>query len=326
MQELRNIENKINIWELPPGYSKESKVDYLNVDFDGNKFDCMLNYTKKMVNTSFEDISKVGDTFTYLHEIKGKWECETFEDIPYLIPYKVENSEIAVIVLSGGGFIYKTIDGDASGGKSIADRLNKNGISAYLLHYRSNPYNFPIPMLDIQRAIRYLRYHNKDNKYYRNDKIYAMGFSAGAYVVSSFVNQYMNKDLLSSEFIDYKKDEIDKVDDSISKAAFIYPQLTFNYHLPMLSSVLNDDKIDTEEKRAKLLEKFHLADNLSNEDVWQFVAYGNSDIVIPQESVEEYIKKLKQKGGNISQIFLPGEGHGFSDDLYIDEFVKWLEF
>lgn len=325
MTEIRNIENKINIWKLPPGYSKESKLDYLNVDFNGNKFDCMVNYTKKMVNTSYEDISRIGDTFTYLHEIKGKWECETFEDIPYLIPYEVENSEIAVIVLSGGGFIYKTIDGDASGGKSIAERLNKNGISAYLLHYRSNPYEFPIPMLDLQRAIRYLKYHNKDNKYFKNDRLYAMGFSAGAYVVSSFVNQYMNEDFLDS-FANYEKDEIDSMDDSISKAAFIYPQLSFTNHVPMLSSVLNNDKFDTEEKQKEILEKLHLANNLSNSDVWQFVAYGNSDIVIPQTSVEEYIKKLKQKGGNISQIFLPGEGHGFSDDLYIDEFVKWLEF
>lgn len=325
MTELRKIENKINIWNKAPGNSKESKLKYLNVDFNGNKFDCMVNYTKKMVNTSYEDISIIGDTFTYLHEIKGKWECETFEDIPYLIPYEVENSEIAVIVLSGGGFIYKTIDGDTSGGKSIANRLNKNGISAYLLHYRSNPYEFPIPMLDLQRAIRYLRYHNKDNKYFKNDKLYAMGFSAGAYVVSSFVNKYMNKDIFNYEFSVYEKDEIDSIDDAITKAAYIYPQLSFINHVPMLSSVFSDDKIDTKEKRKELLEKLHLADNLSNEDVLQFVAYGNSDIVISQSTVEEYIKKLKQKGGNISQIFLPGEGHGFSDDLYIDEFVKWLE-
>ncbi len=324
MTEFRNIENKINIWNLPPGYSKKSKLEYLNIDFNANKFDCMVNYTKKMVNTSYVDISKIGDSFTYLHEIKGGWECETFEDVPYLIPYVVEKSKIAVIVLSGGGFIYKTIDGDVSGGKSIAEKLNKNGISAYLLHYRSNPYNFPIPMLDFQRAIRYLRYHNKGNKYFNNDKIYAMGFSAGAYVVSSFVNQYMNKSQISS-YKKYKKDEIDNENDSISKACYIYPQLSFNNLVPMLSSVLNQEKIDKEEKRREILQKLHLANNLSNEDVLQFVAYGNRDIIIPQELVEEYIKNLKQKGGNISQIFLPGEGHGFSDDLYIDELVKWLE-
>lgn len=325
MAELRDIKNKINIWNLPIGFSKESKLDYLNIDFTGNKFDCMVDYTKRMVNTTFEDISRSGDTFTYLHEIKGKWESEYFDDIPYLIPYEVENSKIAVIVLSGGGFIYKTIDGDVSGGKSIAERLNNNGISAYLLHYRSNPYNFPIPMLDLQRSIRYLRYHNKDNKYFNNDAVYAMGFSSGAYVVASFVNQYMHKDILDS-FKEYEKDEIDTVDDSISKACYIYPQLSFNNHVPMLNSVLNEEKIDDEEKRKKLLENFHLADNLSNLDVLQFVAYGNRDVVISQASVEEYIYKLKQKDGNISQIFLGGEGHGFSDDLYIDELVKWLKF
>lgn len=321
MKELRNIENRIDIWTNPQGFSKKSKLEDMNIDYKGNKFDSKVHYTKKMVNTEYEDISHFGDTFTYLHEIEGGWENETYEDIPYLIPYEVENSNIAVIVLSGGGFIYKTIDGNASGGKSIAQRLNKNGISAYLLHYRSNPYNFPIPMLDLQRAIRYLK--SKKSSYYTNDKIYIMGFSAGAYVVSSFVNQYMNKDNFD---LDYVKDEIDNIDDTITKAALIYPQLSFNDHVPMLNSVFDKDKIDTDEKRKQILKKLHLSDNISNEQVWQFIAYGNKDIVIPQLSVEQYVKSLKNRGVNVTQIFLPGEGHGFSDDLYINELVKWLEF
>lgn len=321
MKELRNIENRIDIWTDPQGFSKKSKLEDMNIDYKGNKFDSKVHYTKKMVNTEYDDISHFGDTFTYLHEIEGGWENETYEDIPYLIPYEVENSNIAVIVLSGGGFIYKTIDGDASGGKSIAQRLNKNGISAYLLHYRSNPYNFPIPMLDLQRAIRYLK--SKKSPYYTNDKIYIMGFSAGAYVVSSFVNQYMNKDNFD---LDYVKDEIDNIDDTITKAALIYPQLSFNDHVPMLNSVFDKDKIDTDEKRKQILKKLHLSDNISNEQVWQFIAYGNKDIVIPQLSVEQYVKSLKNRGVNVTQIFLPGEGHGFSDDLYINELVKWLEF
>ena len=317
-----DIDKKIDIWEKPAGYSEKSKLDYMDIDYSYNRYDATVQYARAITNTEYVDISRLGDTFTYLHEIKGGYENEEFTDIPYLIPYPVEGSKEAVIVLSGGGFAYKTIDGSVSGGKAIASRLNKAGISAFLLHYRTNPYQFPIPMLDTQRAVRYLRYH-KDQYGIDDDKIYLMGFSAGAYAVGAFVNQYMGKNNFPDE---YETDEIDGVDDSVNKAAFIYPQLTFNYHLPMLSSVLEKEKIDNQEKRESLLKDLDLKNHISNTQIWQFIAYSNKDSTIPQESVEDYIKATKDKGVNMTRIFIPDQEHGFSDDLYLEEIVAWLKF
>lgn len=317
-----DIDKKIDIWDMPAGYSEKSKLDDMNIDDSINRFDATVKYARSINGEEYKDISVLGDTFTYLHEIKGGYEEETYTDKPYIIPYIVEGSKEVVIALSGGGFAYKTIDGSASGGKAIASRLNKNGISVILLHYRSNPYRFPLPMLDLQRAIRYLRYHNEDFGFDK-DKIYAMGFSAGAYVVASFVNKYMGKDAFPD---DYKKDNIDLEDDSINKAAYIYPQLTFNYHLPMLSSVLDKDKYDNEEKLNKILLDLDLKNHINNTHVWQFTAYSNKDTTIPQKSVEDYVKSAKDAGVNFTRLFIPDEEHGFSDDLYLKEIVEWIKF
>ena len=125
---------------------------------------------------------------------------------------------------------------------------------------------------------------------------------------------YDDQDLPDTlEFDEYETDEIDGVDDSVNKAAFIYPQLTFNYHLPMLSSVLEKEKIDNQEKRESLLKDLDLKNHISNTQIWQFIAYSNKDSTIPQESVEDYIKAAKDKGVNMTRIFIPDQEHGFSD-------------
>lgn len=320
LSRVKNIENRINIWEKPCGYNSKSKLEDMNIDCEANRFDVTVRYAKKINNEQFEDISRLGDTFTYLHEIKGGYELETYQDIPYLIPYKVENSNQAVIILSGGGFAYKTIDGSSSGGSRIAKLLNENGISAYLLHYRTNPYRFPIPMLDLQRAIRYLRNHS-DKFGIDISKIYLLGFSAGAYAVSSFVNKFMGEDNFTA---DYHKDSIDKVSDYVSKVGLIYPQLSFNYHVPMLSSVLNKNDFNTDEKIKTILKELDLSKNINSNNTKQFIAYSNKDETIPQVSVENYIKEAKNKGVDITRVFIPNEKHGFSDELYINQFIKWI--
>lgn len=319
---LKEIEGRVDIWNIPPGYSKKSKLEDMYIDFEANRYDATVKYARKISNTEFEDISKIGDTFTFLHEIKQGYEKQTYEDIPYIIPHLVEDSKHAVLVLSGGGFAYKTIDGSKNGGVAIAERLNKNGISAILLHYRTNPYKFPIPMLDLQRAIRFLKF-NRDEYGFDENNLHLMGFSAGAYVVASFINQYMGRDNFPS---DYEKDEIDAESDSINKAAFIYPQLSFNYHLPMLTSVMPKEEVLNEESRKVILESLDLKKHIDSKDIMQFVAYSNKDTTIPQESVEDYVKSAKDQGVNFTRIFIPGEDHGFSDDLYIDDLVSWIEF
>jgi acetyl esterase/lipase len=90
--------------------------------------------------------------------------------------------QTAVIVCPGGGYgmLAKDHEGD-----QIARWLNSLGIQAFVLQYRIAPrYHYPAPLLDAQRAIRFVRAHAAD---YRISpaRIGIWGFSAGGHLAST---------------------------------------------------------------------------------------------------------------------------------------------
>lgn len=76
---------------------------------------------------------------------------------PILAFYPASNntSRSAVIVCPGGGYHHRA-DHE---GEPVAKWLNSLGISAFVLHYRVAPYSHPVPLADVQRAIRFVRHH-----------------------------------------------------------------------------------------------------------------------------------------------------------------------
>ena len=232
-REVTDIGKKINIWDKAPGNSEKNKLDDMKIDMSSSYFKSNGDLVGSIVNNEYVDVEEKIDTYTYFHEIKNGHEKETYEDIPYIIPYFAEKSDSVVIIVPGGGYAHKSMDENDEEGAEIAKTLQKNGINAFVLHYRSNPYEYPIPMLDLQRAIRYIKYHYKSYEINKN-KVGVIGFSAGGNLVGNYINLVMGKDMFPDG---YKKNEIDKEDDKIAGAALIYPMTTFNYNVPMLFSL-----------------------------------------------------------------------------------------
>jgi len=88
----------------------------------------------------------------------------------------------AVVVCPGGGYVGLAMDHE---GRQIAEWLNSLGISAFILKYRLAPrYHHPAPMLDAQRAVRYVRSHAADYSL-APDRIGIWGFSAGGHLAST---------------------------------------------------------------------------------------------------------------------------------------------
>ena len=111
------------------------------------------------------------------------------EDCPRITPFTVDSEKpvAAVIVCPGGGY-----GGRAwHEGEPVARWLNSIGINSFLLDYRVAPYQHPCELMDIQRAIRYIRFNAK--KYNIDPKrLGAIGFSAGGHLVSSAGTHYDN--------------------------------------------------------------------------------------------------------------------------------------
>lgn len=107
------------------------------------------------------------------------------EDEPILLVSKPADDATGtgVIVLPGGGYGHLAMDHE---GKQIAEWLNSFGVTAFVLKYRmsSTGHKHPVPMMDGQRAIRYVRANAK--KWGVNpDRIGVMGFSAGGHLAST---------------------------------------------------------------------------------------------------------------------------------------------
>lgn len=319
---VKDYNRRINIWDDVPGNHNASKLDDMSIDYSKkNLLSVMLKFSDSLVGSEYKDTETNVDTFTYLYEIKGGFENETYTDEPYLIPYLVSDSDKAVIVIPGGGFGYKSMDGGTSESRDIAINLNNNGINAFVLHYRTNPYEYPIPYLDLQRAIRFIRY-NAGTYHIDPEKISLIGFSAGGNEIATFINTIQGKELFPS---DYTKDEIDSVDDKVSSAAMIYPALTFRFNVPMLFCLFNAEDVRNPEKREELLELTDLYRHLDSRDVKQFIVYGTKDDMVNMEGTKNYISHALDSGYDVTKVEVKGQGHGMKDKYYFSSYLDWIE-
>lgn len=322
-QAVADYDKKVNIWgESIAGNMKKSKLEDMNIDY--NQTNLLLSaydFSRGIVGKEYKDAEQVMDTYTYLYEIKNGYEKETYEDEPYIIPYLIDNSDLAVIVICGGGFGYKSMDGATNEGREIAETLNKNGFNAFVLHYRSNPYEYPIPYLDLQRAIRYIRFHSED--YHINkDKISLIGFSAGGNEIGTFINKIQGKDLFLEGYV---KDEIDLIDDKVNSAAMIYPLLSFRSNIPMLFCLFNDDDIRDEKKRNEILEMTDLYRHISSKYVKQFISYGTNDNIVGMDEAKKYIEYAKNEGTDVTVVEVENQDHGYSQEHYMNKYIEWLK-
>lgn len=303
---------KLPIWgETIPYNHPDSKLTDMQIKGSPNVVLQTIRYVLSLPGKQFKDKRRVMDTFTYVSAIKRGHAKETYEDVPYLVPFVVKGSDKAVIVVPGGGFAYKSSDVDGEGkqgeGDLVAKRLNEAGISAFVLWYRTNPYRFPVPLLDFQRAVRYLRYHAAD---YGIDpeKIGAVGFSAGGYEIAAHLNLMAGRHQFPQ---DHQPDEIDAVSDALNQAGLIYPCLTFRYDMPMLASCFDWTEIDTEQKRSVICEQYDCIRNFNSAKVPQFVCHGTKDSLVDPAQDAQYLEAAKAAGANVTLVQVPGASHGF---------------
>ena len=124
------------------------------------------------------------------------WEGTECHKKVKLTPYIVEgDNNIGVVICPGGSYFWHDSETE---GHDVAKWLNKNGISAFVLDYRTGTVpafifhhrylfrgnRYPDPQDDLRQAIRIVR---KNATEFRVDtaKIGAMGFSAGGHLVMS---------------------------------------------------------------------------------------------------------------------------------------------
>lgn len=325
---------KTAIWgDQIPYNSPESKLSVMKIKKNAWKAVTMLNFFRAMIRKKYQDCQRAYDTFTYHTCIKGGYDQKSYEDVPYIVPFLAEGSDCAVIVVPGGGFCFKSSDTDGEGsqgeGDLIARALNEAGISAFVLWYRTNPYRMPVEAMDMQRAVRYVRYHAKE---YGIDphKIGAIGFSAGGFEIAAHINITGGTSMFPK---DYASDEIDLTDDSLNNAAPIYPCVTLRYNETLAYPLFGTEIANDTVKRKEAICKYDSILHCSSAHVPQFICYGTKDPLLSPAIQEAYISALRKIGGDVTAVALEGAGHGYgacvkSDQQYrwwVDEYIKWVK-
>lgn len=122
----------------------------------------------------------------------------------------------------------------------------------------------------------------------------------------------------------YAPDEIDAVDDSVEAPAMIYPALTFDFNVPMLFSMFDDEDVRDTAKRQELLDRMDLKQHINSDVSSQFISYGTKDGMVGMEEAKAYIAAARDAGVSVMEAAAEGQDHGYGFQYYGEQYLAWL--
>ncbi len=169
---------------------------------------------------------------------------------PFMIPYLLEDQSQAKgiwLVTSGGGNNFRSNPVEAY---NICPKLNELGYNAFLLQRRVQPYKSDDIVMDMQRAIRMIKYHGEEWGLGGMDVIVNSGYSGSGGNLRVMLDKFYG-DITPDQFdTDYVCDDVDKVNADFDVAVFIYSgsplnEESGNEHIPhIFIGVGEDDRFD----------------------------------------------------------------------------------
>ena len=239
---------------------------------------------------------------------------------PSLTVFKPKNPNgAAVVICPGGGY---RIIATGLAGYPIAERLNKKGVTAFILKYRLPTtkgvnYKHPVPVSDALRAIQWVRHHSEE---YQLDpsKVGIMGFSAGGHLAASAATLY---------------DDLQFGSDAISKVASRPDFLCLGYSVistqpkiahPCVRALVSKPNADK-------IKGLSCELNVDEETPPTFIFHAKDDKVVNfQNPVVMHAALMKQGVESRMKLYKTG-GHGFGlgkkgteATKWFDDFVHWL--
>jgi acetyl esterase/lipase len=201
------------------------------------------------------------------------------EDIPAIMAYPINGEgRGAVIVCPGGG--YGMLAGHE--GDPIALWLNSIGIHAFVLRYRVAPYRYPCALMDVQRAVRYVRHHAVESGI-NSKKIGVLGFSAGGHLTASIGTQF---DYGNPKAID----EIDKHSCRPDALVLCYPVISMKppfYHEGSMINLLGNSP------DPQLIERLSCEGQVTADTPPTFLWHTSDDEAVPVENSMLFASALR---------------------------------
>lgn len=230
----------------------------------------------------------------------------------------------AVVVCPGGSYFWHDMKAE---GHEVGRWLQRNGISAFVLHYRTamvpafvtrfryifRGRRYPDAQEDLKRAIKYIKVHSQELGI-DTLQIGAMGFSAGGHLVMSGA-------------------ELFEAADRPAFVAPIYPVVTMSapcVHKRSRRALLGDSRKNNRRLRDSLSLERHIPDDCPP----VFLVNCNDDPVVNYQNSVLLDSALTAKNVKHTYYRYNTGGHGFgaSDEKgtpecrqWKEEFLKWLK-
>ena len=236
--------------------------------------------------------------------------------IEVFLPAKGNANGKAVLICPGGGYEGVAYDWE---GTDIAKLLNSKGIAGIVLKYRlPDPALFTnspfVPLQDVQRAIRLIRYHAK--KWNVDDShVGVMGFSAGGHLAST-LGTHFNAKTLSGNLV------VDTLSARPDFMILMYPVISMKdglTHEGSRNALLGNTPA------GDLTEEFSNELQVKNDTPPAFIVHSADDDTVPVENSLVFFSALKKKNIPVEMHIYPDGGHGYSLALNNSHLSTWAE-
>jgi acetyl esterase/lipase len=254
-------------------------------------------------------------------------------------PTAPPNGAAIIVVISGGWYsAHENIDGAS---KLFIAPLAARGYTCFAVVHGSNPrYTIPEICLDMNRAVRFIRYHAADYHIDKN-RFGITGGSAGGHLS---LMQGLAGDLGDPD----AKDPIDRESSRIQAVACFYPPTDFlNYGKPGENAIgrgtlaaykapfaFNEyDKttktlvpITDENRILDIGRKISPITHVSADDPPTLIIHGDADKLVPIQQSESLVKKLTEAGVEAKLIPKPNAQHGWpKQDKDMPAIADWFD-
>lgn len=247
------------------------------------------------------------------------------KDVPTLTPYFPDPSRFpypcpVVIVIPGGGYEYVSYPNENI---DFALFLNEYGIASFVLTYRLGPdgYHYPAQYLDVERAIRTVRYHGKVGDWDVDpNRIGIIGCSAGGHLAALALTRF---DLGAASL-----DPLEHVSSRPDLGMLCYPVITMEgeyTHVGSRDNLLGSNST-LEMRNYMSSEKY-----VTNMTPPTFIFHNEDDDVVPVENSILFDDALEKAGVRHEMHLYPTGGHGVGLGVHpydprtvpMDELLPW---
>lgn len=241
-------------------------------------------------------------------------------DLTVFLPEKPDHPSPAVVICPGGGYGHLAFDHE---GVNVARYFQSKGVAAFVLRYRlpKAGYRHPVPLLDVQRAIRLVRTRASEWKV-DPAHVGVIGFSAGGHLAST----------VSTHFDDGNPGALDPVDRPGCRPDFallVYPVISSRpefMHKGSFSNLLGPSPDPA------LLRLLSNETQVSKQTPPTVLVHALDDKAVPPRNSEVYLETLRAAGVPSTLQEYPSGGHGFgyaktpdkSPAGWLDKAFDWL--